>query len=141
MRGRQVVREGCYQLFIHSTLNSSFGSLKGKQFYVKKCIISLAVNKLLLRNKSEKLRKFILIYQWRELWCAIYVYVKFAYLWFNLYGMELKVNVIITRFFFLIEICFLYPIEHNTFTAGIHLFSTRGFSRFYRLKSDANATI
>jgi hypothetical protein len=56
--------------------------------------------------------------------------------------MELKVNVvIITSLFLLIDIYFPYPIEQNTFTAGIHLYSTRGFSRFYQLKSDTNATI
>jgi hypothetical protein len=68
MRGGQVVREGSYQLFINSTLNSSCGSLKEKVFYVKKCIISLAVNKLLLRNKSEKRRKF---FYWSNLPCTV----------------------------------------------------------------------
>jgi len=57
MRCRHVILEGCYQLFINSTLNSSCGSLKEKQIYVKKCIIFLAVNKLILWNKSERLKK------------------------------------------------------------------------------------
>jgi hypothetical protein len=48
MRGGQVVLEGSYQLFVNSILNSSCGQLKEKQTYVKKCIISLAVNKLRL---------------------------------------------------------------------------------------------
>jgi hypothetical protein len=33
MRGGQVVLEGCYQLFINSTLNSFCGQLKEKHFY------------------------------------------------------------------------------------------------------------
>jgi hypothetical protein len=47
MRGGQVVLEGCYQLFVNSTLNSSCGPLK-KKLYMKKCIIFLAVNDLRL---------------------------------------------------------------------------------------------
>ena len=43
IRGGQVVLEGRNQLFINSALNSSCGQLRGKQFYVKKCINSLAM--------------------------------------------------------------------------------------------------
>jgi len=35
MRSGQVVLEGCYQLFINSSLNSFCGQLKDKQFYLK----------------------------------------------------------------------------------------------------------
>jgi hypothetical protein len=35
------MHEGCYQLFINFSLNSSFGQLKQKQICVNKCIIPL----------------------------------------------------------------------------------------------------
>jgi hypothetical protein len=35
MRGWQVVLEGCYQLFVNSTLSSSCGQLIEKQLYIK----------------------------------------------------------------------------------------------------------
>ena len=44
MPGGQVVLEGCYQLFINSSLNSSCGQLKVKHIYVKKWIISLTLH-------------------------------------------------------------------------------------------------
>lgn len=69
---------------------------------------------------------FMSIFRWREICRAIYIYVKFAYFWFNFYGIELKVNVvIIIRLRLLIDIYFLYPIENNTFTVSINLLSTR----------------
>ena len=57
MRGRQVVLEGCYQLFINSSLNSFCGQLK-KIFYIKICVISLTIYKLWLCTKQRHFRVF-----------------------------------------------------------------------------------
>jgi hypothetical protein len=43
-RGGHIVLKRCYQLFINILLNSSWGQLKEKLYFVKKCIISLGVN-------------------------------------------------------------------------------------------------
>jgi hypothetical protein len=40
----QVVHEGCYQIFIYSTLNSSCGQLKGKHCYWRNASPSLELN-------------------------------------------------------------------------------------------------
>jgi hypothetical protein len=85
---------------------------------------------------------FMLIFRWRQIWFALYIYVKFANLWFILYAVEFKLNVgIIIQLCLLINICYIYPIKHNTFTACIHLFSTVCFGRLYWLKSGRIATM
>jgi hypothetical protein len=43
MPSGQVFLEGCYQLLIDSSLDSSCGQLKDKYIYGKKCIISLTL--------------------------------------------------------------------------------------------------
>jgi hypothetical protein len=58
--------------------------------------------------------------------------VKCPHFSFTPYGIDVNVNVgIFICLCLIINICFLYPIEHNTFTVCIHLFSTACFGRFY----------
>jgi hypothetical protein len=60
---------------------------------------------------------------------------------FTLFGIELKVNVITIQLSLLNVICIFGPIEHNTFTLGIHLFCGTCLGCFYCLTSGRIATM
>ena len=83
---------------------------------------------------------FDILVEW-VLMCPLHLCKIYKSLFYTVCN-RIHINVgIIIRLCLLIDIYYIYPTEHNTFTVYIRLFSTACFGRLYRLKSGRVATM